>query len=105
MSIRDPAINERIQQAVERSRQAFLPAVEALIASEPARFQHVTATGLVTVVIGMAQGCAMQYLLSNRRVDLEQILTAIRALLNPYKGNDSAFASTTSTASSVSDGS
>ncbi len=83
LAIHDPAIKERIRQAIERSRQAFLPAVQALIESDPVRFHHVTPEGLVTVVIGIAQGCAMQALLNDHRVDVEQILTVIRALLIP----------------------
>jgi len=80
---RDPAVNERIQHAIERSRQAFLPTVQAVIDSEPVRFRQVTPEGLVTVVLAIAQGCAMQSLLSGHRVDVEQILMVIRALLIP----------------------
>lgn len=81
MSIHDPAINERIQHAIERSKQAFLPTIQALIESEPVRFRHVTPEGFVTVIIGITQGYVIQTLLNNHRVDVGQLLTVIRALL------------------------
>ncbi len=83
MAVRNPAINERIRHAIERSRQTFLPAVQAVIDSEPVRFRQVTPEGLVTVVLALAQGCAVQSLLSGHRIDVEQILRVIRALLLP----------------------
>lgn len=83
IAVHDPLINERIQHALERSRQAFLPSVQAVIDSEPARFRQVTPEGLVTVLLAIARGCAIQSLLSGARVDVEQILTVIRALLLP----------------------
>ncbi len=81
MGVYDSAINERIRQAFERSRQAFLPGVQALIESEPGRFHGVTAEGFVTVILGIAQGCAIQSLLNKQRIDVEQILVVMRALL------------------------
>jgi TetR/AcrR family transcriptional repressor of bet genes len=81
MGLRDQAIRERIRRAIERSRQVFLPAVRALMESEPLRFQGVTAEGLVTVMVGIAEGCALQSSLNNEPVNLEQILAALRALL------------------------
>ncbi len=81
LAVHDPVINERIRQAIEHSKQAFLPVVQAVIESEPLRFRHVTPEGFVTVILGIAQGCAMQSLLNRQRVDVEQILTVIRALL------------------------
>ena len=83
IAVHDPVINERIRNAIERSRQAFLPTVQAFIESEPARFQYVTPEGFVTVLLGITQGCAMQSLLDNQRVDVEQILKVIHALLIP----------------------
>jgi AcrR family transcriptional regulator len=81
MGLHDQAIKERIQRAIERSRQVFLPAVRALIESEPLRFRGVTAEGLVTVMVGIAEGCALQSALNNESVDVAQILAALRALL------------------------
>ena len=83
MAARDSAINERIRHAIERSRQTFLPVVQAVIDSEPVRFRQVTPEGLVTVVLAIAQGCALQTLLNGERIDVEQILGVIRALLLP----------------------
>ncbi len=85
LAVHDPVINERIQQAIERSRQVFLPTVQALIESDPVRFKHVTSAGFVTVIIGVTQGYAMQTLLNNQRVDVEQILAVMRALLIPSR--------------------
>ncbi|QBD75258.1 TetR family transcriptional regulator [Ktedonosporobacter rubrisoli] len=83
LAVHDPIIKERIQQALERSRQAFLPAVQAWIESDPVRFHDVTAEALVTTCIGIVQGCAMQALLNEQRVDVEQLVRVIRALLLP----------------------
>ncbi len=83
LAVRHPAINERMQRAIERSRQTFLPAVQAVIESDPRRFRQVTPEGFVTVALALAQGCALQFLLSGQRIDLEQILQVIRALLLP----------------------
>jgi TetR/AcrR family transcriptional regulator, transcriptional repressor of bet genes len=81
MAVHDPVVNQRIQGALARSRQALLPAVQAMIDSEPVRFRQVTPEGLVTVLLAIAQGCALQSLLSDHRVDVEQILTVIHAFL------------------------
>lgn len=83
LAVRDPTIAEHMKTALERSRQTLLPIVQAVINSESARFRQVTAESLVTVVIALAQGCSMQSLFNNSRVDTEQILTVIRALLLP----------------------
>lgn len=84
MAVRNPDINERIRHAIERSRQLFLPAVQAVIDSEPIRFRQVTPEGLITVVLAIAQGCAVQSLLNGHYVDVGQILTVVRAFLLPY---------------------
>jgi AcrR family transcriptional regulator len=81
MGTREPAIKERIQQAVERSRQVFLPIAHEIITGEPKRFHGVTAQGLATVFIGIVEGSALQASLSNRQVDVGQILLVLRALL------------------------
>jgi AcrR family transcriptional regulator len=83
MSTHDSAIHERIQHALERSQQAFLPAIQALIDNEPVRFRHVTSEGFVTVILSITQGYAIQTLLNQQRVDVKQILMVIRALLIP----------------------
>jgi AcrR family transcriptional regulator len=83
LAIRDPAINERIRGALEQSRLVFLPAVQAMIESDPVRFQQVTPEGFVQVLTAIGQGYAMQSLLSGQRVDVEHILMVVRALLNP----------------------
>jgi AcrR family transcriptional regulator len=83
LSAHDPVIDERIKDALERSRQALLPVVQAVIDSEPAHFRQITAEGLVSVVMAITQGSAMQYLFSNRQIDTEQILAVVRTLLPP----------------------
>jgi hypothetical protein len=84
MAVRNPAINERIRHAIERSRQSFLPTVQAVIDSDPLRFRQVTPEGLVTVMLAIAQGCAIQSMLNDHRIDVEQIVTVIRTLLLPF---------------------
>lgn len=83
LAAHDSTIAERIRDALERPRQALLPIAQAVIESEPGRFRHVTPEGLVSVVLAITQGSAMQSLLSKQRVDGEHILPAIRALLLP----------------------
>ena len=81
LAAHDPTIDARMKDALERSRQTLLPIVQAMIDSEAKRFHQVTAEGVVPVGLAITQGIAMQSLLSNHRVDIEQILPAIRALL------------------------
>jgi TetR/AcrR family transcriptional regulator, transcriptional repressor of bet genes len=81
LAARDPTIDERMKGALERSKQTLLPIVQAVIDSDPERFRQITPEGLVTVVLAITQGIAMQSLLSTQRVDAEHILPAIRALL------------------------
>lgn len=81
LATHDPVIQERMKDALDRARQTLLPIVQAVIDSEPRRFRQVTPEGLVSVVLAITQGSAMQSLLSNHHVDAEYILSAIRALL------------------------
>jgi AcrR family transcriptional regulator len=83
LAAHDPTIAEHMKDALERSRQTLLPIVQAVIGSESARFRQVTPEGLVMVVIAITQGCSLQSLFSNYRIDTEQILTVIRAFLLP----------------------
>jgi AcrR family transcriptional regulator len=83
IAIHDPVVNERIQQAMERTRQVLLLTAQAVIASDPDHFRQVTAEGLVTVMLALVQGSAMQSILSDQRVDVEQILAVMRLLLLP----------------------
>ncbi len=84
LGLHNAEIKERIRQAIERTRQVFLPAVSDLLASEPEHFPGVTAEGLVTVIVGLAEGCALGALLTGRQVTFEQILAAQRALLGGF---------------------
>ena len=79
----DPTIAERLRAAQQRSRQTLLPIVQAVIDSEPERFRHVTSEGLVSVVLAITQGSALQALLNNQPVDAEHTLSVLRALLLP----------------------
>ena len=79
----DSTIAERMSNALGRARQTLLPIAYAVIKSEPERFRHVTPEGLVTVVLAITQGSALQSLLSSQRVDGEDILSVVRALLLP----------------------
>jgi TetR/AcrR family transcriptional regulator, transcriptional repressor of bet genes len=81
LAARDPIIDARMKDALARSRQTLLPLVQAVIDNEPQRFRQVTAEGLISVVLAITQGIALQSLLSNQRVDVAQVLPAIRALL------------------------
>jgi AcrR family transcriptional regulator len=83
IAIHDPVVNERIQQAMERTRQVLLLTAQAVIASDPDHFRQVTAEGLVTVMLALVQGSAMQSILSDQRVDVEQVLAVMRLLLLP----------------------
>jgi hypothetical protein len=81
MGLHHQEIKERILQAIERTRQVSFPAICDLLESKPTRFPGVTPDGLVTVIIGIAEGCALQALLIGHQIPLEQILAALRALL------------------------
>lgn len=83
LAVRDPLIDARIRDALERSKRNLLPIVQAVIEGEPERFHQVTPEGLVTVVLAITQGIAMQSLIGNQYIDVEHILLAVRALLLP----------------------
>ena len=83
LAAHDATIDERMKDALERSRQALLPIVQAVIEGEPARFHQVAPEELVTVMLAITQGIAMQSLLTRRPIDVGQILSALRALLLP----------------------
>lgn len=83
LAAHDPAIDERMKDAFDRSRQALQPIMQAVIDSEPLRFRQVTAEGLASVVMAITQGSAMQSLLSNHHIDEEQVLAVVSALLLP----------------------
>lgn len=84
----DPIIDERIQGALERSRQTLLPIVQAVIESEPRRFCQVAPEELASVVLAITQGSAIQSLFSNHSVDVERTLSVVRALLLPSVPGD-----------------
>jgi len=83
----NPIINERIQQAIEASRQELRPIIQSVIESEPERYHSMTAESFVTVILAMTLGCAIQSLLRGQRIDIDQILAVMRALLQPSASN------------------
>lgn len=76
----DPAIGVRMQQELDRYREAFRPMAEAVLEAEPALFPGVTATGLSAVAVSFIKGCAVQSLIEPD-LDIGEFLGAAEGLL------------------------
>lgn len=78
---RDPLIRARMRAELRRYREAFRPAAEAVVASEPQRFAHVSPEGLAAVAVGVIEGGAMQSVTDPVHFDVDAYLTAAKGLL------------------------
>lgn len=78
---RDPLIRTRMRAELRRYREAFQPAAEAVLASEPERFSQVSAAGLAAVAVGVIEGCALQSVIDPVNLDVDEYITAAKSLL------------------------
>jgi TetR/AcrR family transcriptional repressor of bet genes len=76
----DPAIGGRMQQDLDRYREAFRPLAQAVLEAEPTLFPGVTANGLSAVIVSFIKGCAVQSLIEPD-LDLGEFLGAAEGLL------------------------
>lgn len=79
--LRNPLIRTKMRAELRRYREAFQPAAEAVLASEPERFPHVSAEGLAAVAVGVIEGCAVQSVIDPVNFDVDEYLTAAKGLL------------------------
>jgi AcrR family transcriptional regulator len=76
----DPAIGVRMQQELDRYREAFRPMVTEVLTADPTLFPGVTADGLAAVVVSFIKGCSVQSLIEPR-LDTSEFLHAAEGLL------------------------
>lgn len=65
-----------------------IPTAEAVLASEPGRFPHVSSEGLAAVAVGVIEGGAVQAAIDPRNFDGHEYLTAAQGLLEPSGKRD-----------------
>jgi TetR/AcrR family transcriptional regulator, transcriptional repressor of bet genes len=78
---RDPAVGDRISQALEHYRSTLRGLTDEVLRSEPQAFVGVTADGLAAVAVSFINGCAVQAMIDPRHFDIEEYLSAVRAVI------------------------
>lgn len=73
-------IGGRMQNDLDRYREAFHPMAEAVLAAYPSRFAGVTATGLSAVAVSFIKGCALQSMIEPE-FDIAEFQSAADGLL------------------------
>ena len=76
----DVGIRRRMQTDLDRSRAAFRPIAEAVLAAESDRFPQTTPDGLAAVAVSFINGCAMQSMIEPD-LDIHELLAAAKGLL------------------------
>lgn len=76
-----PAIRARISAELERYRGAFLDIMAELLGAEGRDFAGVTPDGLAAVAVSWIHGCAVQAMVDPEHFDIDEFLTAVRALV------------------------
>jgi AcrR family transcriptional regulator len=79
---RDPEVGRRMQQALQRYREAFAVIGRAVLEAEPGRFEGVTPEGLATLAVSVIKGCAVQAMIDPEGFDIGQYLVAARSLVD-----------------------
>lgn len=80
-AFRHPLSRAEMRAAFRRYREAFRPTAEAVLASEPERFAHVSATGLAAVAVGVIEGCAVQAAIDPKNFDVDAYAATVKGLL------------------------
>jgi TetR/AcrR family transcriptional regulator, transcriptional repressor of bet genes len=78
---RHQRIRTRMQAELKRYREAFRPMAEAVLASEPDRFPHVSPEGLAAVAVSFIKGCAVQSMIDPGHFDIDDYLAAAHGLI------------------------
>ena len=76
----DPRIGVRMQQELDRYREAFSPMTRAVIQAHPSLFVGVTTEGLAAVIVSFIKGCAVQSMIEPG-LDTAEFLRAAESLL------------------------
>jgi len=84
---RHPEIRTKMRAEYRRYREGFRPTADAVLAAEPERFPNVSADELAAVAVGVIEGCAVQSVLDPGKLDVDEYLTAARALLEEHAKN------------------
>ena len=79
--IRHVGIRTKMRRELKRYREAFRPMAEAVLRSEPGRFERVTAEALSAVAVSVIKGCAVQSMIDSKQFDLTQYMAAAQALV------------------------
>ncbi|HEX7018971.1 MAG TPA: TetR/AcrR family transcriptional regulator [Gemmatimonadaceae bacterium] len=82
---RHPIIRARMQDELDRYREAFRGLATEVLAAEPARFADVTAIGLAGVAVSFIKGCAVQSMIDPRNFDVDEYLAAASGLLGQLR--------------------
>lgn len=81
-AIWDRKIAARVEQELERYRNAFRPMAEAVLIAEPERFRGVTAAALTAVAVSFIKGYAVQSMIEPH-LDTAAFVRAAERLLSP----------------------
>ncbi len=79
--IRDAEIRLKMQQELQRYRDAFRPLATSVLAGDPVQFRGVTADGLAAVSVSVIKGCAVQAMIDPEHFDIRQFLAATESLM------------------------
>ncbi len=80
--VRDEEVRTRMRAEFARYREAFRPMVDAFLASQPERFEGVTAEGLSAVAVSFIKGCSVQSMIDPENFNIDEYLTAAERMLS-----------------------
>jgi AcrR family transcriptional regulator len=81
LGTRHPVIRRLIRRALHRYRESFRAAADAVLATRPARYAHLTADDLAGVCAAFIEGCATQAILDPDRFDAVRAMATLDALV------------------------
>lgn len=81
LGTRHPVVRRLIRRALHRYRESFRPAAEAIMATAPGRFAHLSADDLAGVCAAFIEGCATQSILDPDRFDAVRAMATLNALV------------------------
>jgi TetR/AcrR family transcriptional repressor of bet genes len=82
LGVREPAIREKIAEALERYRAAFRWLAEEMLTSGPSSSSgDMTPEALAAIAVSLINGCAVQMMIDPQRFDTRAYLVAVESLL------------------------
>lgn len=83
LGVREPAIREKIAQALERYRAAFRWLAEEMLVSGPSSSSGaMTPDALAAIAVSLINGCAVQMMIDPQRFDTRAYLVAVEGLID-----------------------